>query len=60
MNGMGRYAMSLSLESSTSLTLQLLQYLVPWGRLWHPRADTEDEAAAKKLWEIMEAETKDL
>jgi hypothetical protein len=56
---MARYATFLSLESSASLTVSL-QYLVPWGRLWHPRADTEDEAAAKKLWEIMEAETKDL
>ncbi|KAF8601549.1 NAD-binding protein [Ceratobasidium sp. AG-I] len=34
------------------------KYLIPWARLSKPRADTKDEAIAKKLWEWLEEQVK--
>ncbi|KAG8743396.1 hypothetical protein FRC10_012122 [Ceratobasidium sp. 414] len=33
---------------------QALLYLIPWARLSDPRADTQDEEAARKLWTWLE------
>ncbi|KAF8601547.1 NAD-P-binding protein [Ceratobasidium sp. AG-I] len=34
------------------------KYLIPWARLSKSRADTKDEAAAKKLWDWLEEQVK--